>query len=128
MIEQYFKSLLDLIASLPFVQNPTIHLEKRAEMVGFIRGNIEFKDGSLLHFRELIDLRPPLRIVMHAYHYQESDGTLVFRYDNTAHHMSVSTFPHHKHDDAGNILPTTEVNLESVLREIEIFINKTIDE
>jgi hypothetical protein len=48
-IEDYFKSLLDLITSLPFVENPQVNLEKRAETVGFIRGDIEFIDGSLLH-------------------------------------------------------------------------------
>ena len=128
MIEQYFKSLLDLIEALPFVQNPAIHLEKRAETIGFIRGDIEFKDRSLLHFRELIDLRHPLRIMMYAYHYQKPGGTLVFRYDNTPHHMSVSTFPHHKHTADGNISPTSEMGLEAVLREVEALINLTEDE
>lgn len=64
MIEQYFQSLLDLIASLPFVQSPEIHIEKRGELVGLIGGELVFSDGSVLHFRELIDLRSPLQWVM----------------------------------------------------------------
>jgi Family of unknown function (DUF6516) len=119
LIEDYFKSLLDLIISLPFVENPQVNLEKRAETVGFIRGDIEFIDGSLLHFRELIDLRLPLRLVMYAYHYQLVDGTLIFRYDNASHHMKVSTFPHHKHTHDGEIISANEIRLEVVLREIE---------
>ena len=119
MIEEYFKALVDLIACLPFIEEPNINLEKRAEMVGFIRGDIEFKDGSLHHFRELIDLRLPLHQVMYAYHYQNARGKLVFRYDNTAHHTGVSTFPHHKHASDGNVLPAAAPNLEMVLREIE---------
>jgi Family of unknown function (DUF6516) len=122
LIEDYFKSLLDLIISLPFVENPQVNLEKRAETVGFIRGDIEFIDGSLLHFRELIDLRLPLRLVMYAYHYQLEDGSLVFRYDNASHHMKVSTFPHHKHTRDGAIIPANEIGLELVLREIEAVI------
>lgn len=119
MIEEYFKALIDLIARLPFVEEPNINLEKRAEMVGFIRGDIEFKDGSLLHFRELIDLRLPLHQVMYAYHYQNAQGTLMFRYDNTAHHPNINTFPHHKHTSEGTVLPADAPNLEIVLREIE---------
>jgi hypothetical protein len=37
LIEQYFQSLLDLLARLPFVQSPDVSLEKRGELVGFIR-------------------------------------------------------------------------------------------
>ena len=56
MIEQYFQSILDLLASLPFVESSNVNLEKRGDLAGFIRGEIEFRDGSsLLFFRELID-------------------------------------------------------------------------
>jgi hypothetical protein len=88
-------------------------------MVGFIRGDIEFKDGTFLHFRELVDLRLPLKKVMYAYHYQKADGFIVFRYDNTAHHMQVPTFPDHKHASNGSLLPASPPDLESVMREIE---------
>jgi hypothetical protein len=119
LIEQYFQSLTDLVASLPFVADPKITFEERGEMVGFIRGDIEFKDGTFLHFRELVDLRLPLTKVMYAYHYQKADGFIVFRYDNTAHHMQVPTFPDHKHASDGSLLPASPPNLESVMREIE---------
>jgi hypothetical protein len=120
LIEEYFQAQLNLLASLPYVENPQLNLEKRADMVGFIRGDIEFKDGSLLHYRELVDLRDPMRLIMYAYHYQTPSGDLVFRYDNTAHHMQVETFPHHKHIRTGEIMASQALDLEKVLREIEI--------
>lgn len=123
MIEQYFQSLLDLLASLPFVESPDVSLEKRGELVGFIRGEVGFNDGSVLFFRELIDLRLPLQKVVYAYHYQTSGGTLVFRYDNTVHHKSVSTFPFHKHLKDGNVTSSVVPSLEQVLREIEEMIS-----
>ena len=123
MIEQYFQSLLDLLASLPFVEFSNVNLEKRGDLAGFIRGEVEFRDGSsLLLFRELIDLRLPLQKVMYAYHYQKADGTLIFRYDNTAHHRSISTFPFHKHLMDGDVISSNIPSLEQVLREIEEFI------
>lgn len=119
MIEEYFQSLLDLIASLPFVESPDVNLEKRGDLVGFIRGEVGFNDGSTLFFRELIDLRLPLHKVMYAYHYQRVDGSLAFRYDNTAHHKHISTFPHHKHLIDGRIESSAVPTLEQVMREIE---------
>ena len=119
MIEQYFQSILDLLASLPFVESSDVNLEKRGELVGFVRGRVDFRDSfSLLFFRELIDMRLPLQKIMYAYHYQKADGTLIFRYDNTAHHRSVSTFPFHKHV-ANNVEASEVPSLEQVLREIE---------
>jgi len=124
LIEEYFQAQLKLLASLPFVENPQVHFEKRAEMVGFIRGGIEFKDGSMPHYRELVDLRQPMRLVKYAYHYQKSDGSLAFRYDNTAHHLSVSTSPHHKHSGDHEVLAARAPDLEKVLLEIEMFIKQ----
>jgi len=124
LIEQYFQSMLDLLASLPFVESSNVNLEKRGDLIGFIRGEVEFNDGSsLLFFRELMDLSPPLQKIMYAYHYQEADGTLIFRYDNTAHHKSVGTFPHHKHA-ADGVAESDAPSLEQVLREIENLIRE----
>lgn len=120
MIEEYFQSVLGLLASLPFVESSDVNLDKRGELVGFVRGEVGFQDGSsLLFFRELIDMNLPVQKVMYAYHYQKADGTLIFRYDNTAHHKSVPTFPYHKHTVDGNVGASDIPSLEQVLREIE---------
>ncbi len=116
--------MLDLLESLPFVAFSSVNLEKRGDLAGFIRGEVEFKNGSsLLFFRELMDLRQPLQKVMYAYHYQTNDGELIFRYDNTAHHRAVSTFPNHKHLEHGDVTSSASPSLEQVLREIEEIIS-----
>jgi hypothetical protein len=120
LIEKYFQAVLDLLSSLPFVSSSDVNLEKRGDLVGFVRGRVEFQDGStLLFFRELFDLSLPLQKIMYAYHYQQADGTLIFRYDNTEHHRSVVTFPHHKHLQGGEVGSSDAPSLEQVLREIE---------
>lgn len=125
MIEQYFQSVLDLLASLPFVHSSDVNLEKRGDLVGFVRGRVEFQDGStLLFFRELVDMRLPVQRLMYAYHYQKEDGTLIFRYDNTEHHASVATFPHHKHSGTGEVINSNAPTLERVLLEIENMIER----
>ncbi len=45
------------------------------------------------------------------------EQVMIFRYDNAHHHASVSTFPHHKHDEE-NIKESVEPNLDQVLLEI----------
>jgi len=125
LIEEYFQSILDLLASLPFVESSDVNLDKRGELVGFVRGRVEFQDGSsLLFFRELIDMSLSEQKVMYAYHYQKADGTLIFRYDNTAHHKSISTFPYHKHLQDGDVGASDAPSLEQVLREIEEMISQ----
>lgn len=123
MIEEYFQSILDILSDLPFVSSSDVNFEKRGDLAGFARGRVEFQDGStLLFFRELIDLRLPLHKIMYAYHYQRADGSLIFRYDNTEHHPSVPTFPHHKHSRNDEVTSSDAPSLEQVLREIESLI------
>lgn len=124
MIEEYFQGNLDLIASLPFVESPDVNLEKRGDLVGFIRGKVEFNDGSILFFRELIDLRLPLQKVMYAYHYQLAEVSPGFRYDNTAHHKSIPTFPNHKDLPDGGAESSAAPALEQVMRDVESLILK----
>lgn len=125
MIEKYFQSIVDLLASLPFISSSAVNVDKRTELIGFVRGEVGFKDGStLLFFRELVDLGLQNQKVMYAYHYQKSDGTLIFRYDDTAHHPTVATFPHHKHVSGESVTEATPPELEEVLKEIEEYLTK----
>ena len=84
-----------------------------------IQGRLRFWDGSLLEFSEaLIEQGVVLLKTDYSYHYQGSDGTLVFRYDNAPHHRQVATFPHHKHTTE-SISEATPPHLVDVLREID---------
>ena len=93
--------------------------ENLAERELLIQGRLCFWDGSLLEFSEaLIEQGVVLLKTDYSYHYQSSDGTLIFRYDNAPHHRHVSTFPHHKH--MGNdVLDSKPPHLIDVLREID---------
>ena len=78
-----------------------------------------FLDGSLLHLREFVDVEYGSERYMYAYSYQRSDGTLVFRYDNTPHFSHLLTFPHHRHEGSeSHVVAAGPVDLEAVLAEI----------
>jgi hypothetical protein len=119
-IDEYFRLLLDQIAACAPVRSSDLNFDQRSSMVGFVRGEIFFSDDSLLHVRELIDLRKRSSRVMYVYHYKSSNGELIFRFDNTAHHRELATFPHHKHVPTGvEPVPGEPPSLAEVLAQIE---------
>jgi len=121
LIEAYLQSLLDAVAASPIVRASNITLDKRTLQVGFIRGDLYFADGSRLHFRELVEVQVQVVRRMYSYHYQDADAALIFRYDDTPHHPSLSNFPHHKHAGGEtDVIPATPPDLPTVLGEIEV--------
>ena len=64
---------------------------------GFIRRIITFIDGSRLHFLEYIRVTNNIPIKLkYRYHYEDTEGNTVFRYDNAQHHKDIATSPYHK--------------------------------
>lgn len=83
---------------------------------GFLVGILFFADGTELHFREYVDLSAPTPRQMYAYHYQDADGQLIFRYDNAVHRPSLPE-REHKHASDG-VIVTLPPTLEQVIDEI----------
>ncbi|MEA3460065.1 MAG: DUF6516 family protein [Chloroflexota bacterium] len=78
----------------------SIQIDQRSSLRGFIAGLLQFNDGSKLHFREFVDTSLPEPRLMYAYHYQDANKALIFRYDNAAHRPPLSQ-AEHKHTPAG---------------------------
>ena len=124
LIEAHFQAILELLAVFPFISTSDVAFDKRSSYIGFIRGDLYFSDESLLHFRELVDLRQADACPMYVYHYQRADGSLVFRYDGTTHFPDLSKYPHHKHDgDEANVVPAEKPTLVKVIEEIGALLN-----
>lgn len=122
MIDDYFDALRALISASALTRLFTLHMEQRSDEIGFLRGDITFGDGSRLHFREYV--RQPEGMAAerytYSYHYQRADGSLILRYDNTAHYPDLPNSPHHKHDgDKDTVVSSSAPDLSAVLREIE---------
>ena len=93
--------------------------DKRTPHIGFLRGSLYFSDGSVLHLREYVHVQNTVERYMYVYQYQDSEGRLVFRYDNSPHFPHLSTFPHHKHDGSeSNVTNSIQPDLKRVLEEI----------
>ena len=120
MIEDYFRQVETLIANAGIIHSSSLTYDKRSTSIGFIRGDIYFLDGSLLHLREFVNVEHGVERFMYAYHYQRPDGTLIFRYDNSPHFPALPTFPHHKHEGStAVVIAASQPDLQSVLSEIQ---------
>jgi hypothetical protein len=55
-IEAYFRQVREAIDACAVIQTFNITYDKRSSYEGFIRGEAYFIDGSVLHFREFVDV------------------------------------------------------------------------
>ena len=55
-IESYFRQIENHIEDCPVDQISNVTYEKRGSHEGFVRGELHFVDGSVLHLREFVDV------------------------------------------------------------------------
>lgn len=89
-IEAYFQQLREAIDACPVVRSFNVTYDKRGSHEGFIRGEVHFVDGSMLHLREFVDVESGVERLTYVYHYMDPAKNLVFRYDNTGHHKKLN--------------------------------------
>ena len=97
----------------------TLQVDHRSAVRGLIAGSLQFADGSVLHFREFVDLSRAEPKLMYAYQYQAADHSLIFRYDNAVHRPALPQ-PEHKHTRSGiNVapVPTLLGVLDQILKQ-----------
>ncbi len=122
MNSEYLEWVDKLLSDSPFVYEVKTHYEDREE-VWFLRVNVYFIDNSLLHFRELFVGQERSFKKTYTYHYQRSDGTMVFRYDNASHFPKLPSAPHYKHIGENDVIAANAPDLQSVLKGIESLID-----
>jgi hypothetical protein len=100
---EYTRRILDIIEEL--LSNGQAVLldftnDQRSTLRGFIGGVLHIEDGSQLHFREFVDVTLAEPRLMYAYHYQDAESSLIFRYDNAAHRPPLPQ-AEHRHSQIG---------------------------
>lgn len=124
-IEVYFQQVHETLDACPAVQSSNVAYDKRSTHQGFIRGEVYFIDGSILHLREFVDVETTVDRLTYVYQYMNPTQQLVFRYDNTGHHrkLNLSTYPYHKHAGReNNVVASPAPDLAAVLSEIEALV------
>ena len=99
----------------------SIQMDQRSSLRGLIAALLQFTDASELHFREYVDSTQPEPRLMYAYHYQDPNEDLVFRYDNAVHRPSLQR-AEHRHTPAGvegSRAPTLAQIVDEILKGIQ---------
>jgi hypothetical protein len=99
LLSEYQARLAELLgyyARTDLIVSSELSADARTQKIGVIRGSVTFFDGSQLFFSEYIDVRYRLEKLTYAYHFQDANGILIFRYDNAAHKPAL-TYSCHKH-------------------------------
>lgn len=102
-VREYCAALQAMIRDCPFITHCSMEFEEIDLQVGYLKGMLEFIDGSTLHFIEFVEIHGDRSIERpkYKYHLQSEAGDLMTRWDDVPHHRDVSSFPHHKHDKSG---------------------------
>ena len=118
-VADYVEEIRRQILDTPHVVSHSLGYEGRAPLGAIVNGSVTFADGSSIHFKEFLQLRPVITRLKYAYHYATSTHQLVFRYDNArdpaARHLS--TYPDHRHTSHGVLLSSSAPAFASALQE-----------
>jgi len=104
--------MLDLIAKYKHLIksfNVLLH-EQEGEALRF-KAQVTFTDSSNLFIKEYLFENKERK---YSYHWSDSLGNLICRWDNSNHWVDIPTHPHHKH--IGNdVFESIETSIEDVL-------------
>ncbi len=120
-INEYISKLEALINSSSAIASYNLNIDRKSAEIAFISGRIEFRNDSILNFKEFIEnTGKGIEKYKYAYNYRKGSDNL-FRYDNAPdlRAKEIKTFPHHKHLKDGSIAESKQIDLSDVLNEIE---------
>lgn len=117
----YIARVRTLITLSQVVVSHRIIRETIETRVAVYRYRLTLLDGSLLEASErVVQSGTGVAVTKYSFHWQDSSGNLIARWDTAPHHLSLPTFPHHIHDgDEANIQPHAQVSIADMLAEID---------
>jgi len=115
---QLFRQGIEKLENFGYTESIEIKEEIRPNKQAIIKAKIILVDKSVLYIKEYIDAKYKIEKVSYAYQYQDSDGKLIFRYDNAVHRPALR-FKEHKHIKA-------EVIIEAFLPDISDIIDEVV--
>ncbi len=127
-LNEYVIEIETLIRSCSIVASYNLSIDKKSDDIVFISGRLDFRDGTILDFKEFVEEKET-RLEKFKYGYNYRKGSeMVFRYDNALDPRArkLTSFPHHKHLESGEIIESKVVSLSEVLKEIENMILQSL--
>lgn len=112
---QSVSALLQATVAPGLAQLVHMEIEQKSLLRGYLNAILRFSDDSELHLREFYDGTQSEPRVMYAYHYQDTEKNLRYRYDNPLHRPPVGQ-KEHKHTATG-VIPAILPSLQEIIDE-----------
>jgi hypothetical protein len=126
VIQEFVENIEKSVASSFIVLSSSIQKHFGPALKGvYLKGHLLIIDASILEIAIFAtESTDNLSIDKYRFHYMDSTGRMLFRYDNAPHHSEIDSHPHHKHT-VDKIIPSTMPSLTEILNEISAFIIAT---
>jgi hypothetical protein len=97
---EYLDSVKERLLTEPIVLRFDIRRERSTLTDGHMRVRVTLVDGGVLEFSEYVERTDEggMQVTVYSYHWEDAEGNLVRRWDNTPHFPNLPGFPHHIHD------------------------------
>lgn len=98
-IFEYLEAIKARLLSDPVILNFHLMRERATLIDAHMRARLTLVDDSWLEFSEYVQRTASgqIEVITYSYHWADSDGNLIRRWDNTPHFPSLPNFPHHIH-------------------------------
>lgn len=124
-VADYASQIRSAILETPHIVSHSLGYEDRPPVAGIIKGSATFADGTVLHFKEYLQLHPTSIRLKYAYQYVTASGSLIFRYDNARDPAArdLPTYPHHRYSHTG-LETSSGPTLSEALREAAALVKR----
>ncbi len=97
---EYLDVVKERLLTDPLITEFHIRRERHTSIDAHLRVRASLADGSRLEFSEYVERMPngQIQVIVYSYHWEDADGDLILRWDNTPHFPELPGFPHHVHD------------------------------
>jgi hypothetical protein len=112
-----FRQGIEKLENFGYTESIELKEEIRPTKQAIIKAKIILVDKSVLYIKEYIDAKYKIEKVSYAYQYQDSDGRLIFRYDNAVHRPALR-FKEHKHIKAEVIIEASLPDISDIIDEV----------
>ena len=117
-VREYYSHIEKTIRNCSIVTHFSIDFDDIDQDIGYLKGELELIDGTVLHFIEFIKIQgEKANRLKYKYHLQSENGDLIRRWDNVPHHKEIDTFPHHMHDEKG-VHASSNIDLKTIIDKI----------
>jgi hypothetical protein len=78
---QHITDLLNQVVATGEIILSAFQVDQRSAVRELLAGTLQFGDDSEFHFHEYVDVTQTEPRIIYAYHYQDANHNLIFRYD-----------------------------------------------